>query len=64
LFLGEKLPLVVDNLKSFYKKETKKIVDKELPILSKRLNLYPLHLSFRKTKRRWGSCSYKNEISF
>ena len=28
------------------------------------MNLFPTKISFRKTKRRWGSCSAKNEISF
>jgi len=28
------------------------------------MDLTPTKISFRKTKRRWGSCSAKNEISF
>ena len=28
------------------------------------MNLIPTKITFRKTKRRWGSCSAKNELSF
>jgi len=28
------------------------------------MGLFPTKISFRKTKKRWGSCNYKNELSF
>ncbi len=48
----------------FYRQHTKKIVLKEIKSLSETTKLYPVKISFRKTKRRWGSCNYKNEINF
>ena len=31
---------------------------------SKRMNLYPSKIGFRRAKRRWGSCSSQNALSF
>ena len=64
LFLGEKKSLHVKSLVSFYKEATKEIVLSEIEKLSKSTSLYPSKISFRKTKRRWGSCNYKNELNF
>ena len=48
----------------FYKNEAQKY----LPILVKqwsiRMNLSYMKISFRKTKRQWGSCSSNNHLSF
>jgi len=47
----------------FYKKEAKLYVSPLLEGWSDKMDLPVNKLSFRKTKRQWGSCSSKNEIS-
>ena len=64
LYLGKKEALHVENIEQFYKEETKKIVLKEIEEISAKMKLNPTKISFRKTKRRWGSCNHKNELSF
>ncbi len=64
LYLGKKETLHVEHLEEFYRSETKKIVSKEIEKISTDMNLLPTKISFRKTKRRWGSCNHKNELSF
>ena len=64
LYLGKKSSLHVENLEEFYRNSTKKIVLKEIEKISSDMGLFPTKISFRKTKRRWGSCNYKNELSF
>ncbi len=64
LYLGKKSFLHVENLEDFYRNTTKEIVLREIEEISSFMNLSPAKISFRKTKRRWGSCNYKNELSF
>jgi len=64
LYLGEKSSLHVENLEEFYRSTTKKIVLKEIERIASSMNLFPAKISFRKTKKRWGSCNYRNELSF
>ncbi len=65
LLLGKKESLhVKDNLSTFYKQKTQKIVPMLIDKWAIKMNLYPTKVSFRKTKKRWGSCSSKNELSF
>jgi predicted metal-dependent hydrolase len=65
LFLGKKEPLhVKGNLSSFYKQKTVEIVPILVDKWALKMKLTPTKISFRKTKRRWGSCSVKNELSF
>jgi len=64
LYLGKKETLHVENIEQFYKEETKKIVLSEIEEISAKMKLIPTKVSFRKTKRRWGSCNHKNELSF
>lgn len=52
------------DLDKFYKEEAKKII---LPIVEKYshiMKLYPTEIKFRKNKRTWGSCNYKNGLNF
>ena len=52
------------HLHGFYKKEIRAIV---LPLLekwAKHMDVHPSAISFRKTKRQWGSCSSQNRLSF
>ena len=47
----------------FYKE---KAVEKIMPLVDKwssRMDLIPGRVTFRKARKRWGSCSYKNSIS-
>lgn len=48
----------------FYKKEALHYVPKCLNIWAINMQLTYQKVSFRKTKRQWGSCSSKNNISF
>jgi len=51
-------------LETFYRKNTKKIILAEIEEICVKMGLKPNKISFRKTKRRWGSCNSKNELSF
>lgn len=65
LIYGIKEPLhVKGKLSDFYKHKTKEIVPDLVNKWSLKMGLYPKKVLFRKTKRRWGSCSAKNELSF
>ncbi len=64
LYLGGKVALHVENIEQFYKEKTKEIVLREIKEISAKMKLNPTKISFRKTKRRWGSCNHKNELSF
>lgn len=54
----------VKNLDIFYKKEIQKILPSKVEELSKKMQLFPTSISFRKNKRTWGSCNYKNGLNF
>jgi len=65
LFLGVKHKNF-DNrdLDKFYRKEAQKLIPKIVLEYSKKMDLYPNSIKFRKNKRTWGSCNYKNELNF
>ena len=48
----------------FYKQKAKEIIVPLVEEQAKIMSLYPTAISFRKTKRQWGSCSSKNRLSF
>ncbi len=48
----------------FYKEESKNIIPPLVEEWSKKMKLSPNKITFRKTKRQWGSCSGKNDLSF
>lgn len=67
LYLGEKKLLsdfAIKNLDSFYKKEILKYLPDLVDIYSKKMNLFPTSIKYRKNKRTWGSCNYKNGLNF
>ena len=67
LFLGEKKLLndyKIKNLDNFYKREIEKYIPIFVENYSKLMDLYPTKISYRKNKRTWGSCNYKDELSF
>lgn len=52
------------HIDNFYKEEAKKIIPKLVELWSDSMDLQANLISFRKTKRQWGSCSVKNNLSF
>lgn len=54
----------IKNLDSFYKKEIVKYLPNLVEKYSKKMNLFPTSISYRKNKRTWGSCNYKNGLNF
>jgi predicted metal-dependent hydrolase len=52
------------HIDNFYKKEAQTYIPNILDIWSKTMTLTYNTLSFRKTKRQWGSCSGQNNLSF
>jgi len=48
----------------FYKEKAKELIPAILSTCSSAMNLKYNKVSFRKTKRQWGSCSGKNDLSF
>lgn len=54
----------IKNIDIFYRKEIEKILPKKVEEYSKKMNLIPTSISYRKNKRTWGSCNYKNGLNF
>lgn len=52
------------HINNFYKEEAKAFIPSVLETWSEIMNLTPNKVTFRKTKRQWGSCSGKNDLSF
>ncbi|XOB61093.1 M48 family metallopeptidase [Campylobacterota bacterium DY0563] len=65
LFLGIKHKNF-DNrdIDKFYKLEAQKMIPKLVNEYSELMQLFPSAIKFRKNKRTWGSCNYKNELNF
>ncbi len=67
LYLGVRKKLEdfkIKNIDTFYKKEIIKYLPDLVDIYSKKMNLIPTSLKYRKNKRTWGSCNYKNGLNF
>ncbi len=65
LLYGKKESLHVEGkLADFYKQKSREIVPSLVEKWALKMSLRPSKITFRKTKRRWGSCSAKNELSF
>ncbi|WP_418179065.1 M48 family metallopeptidase [Aliarcobacter lanthieri] len=54
----------IKNLDIFYKNEIQKYIPSLVEKYSNIMQLYPTKISYRKNKRTWGSCNYKNELNF
>jgi len=52
------------HIDTFYKEEAKAYIPKITDKWAKTMDLSTNSISFRKTKRQWGSCSAKNDLSF
>jgi predicted metal-dependent hydrolase len=55
---------IEDALGEFYKKQSIKKLSSRVEHWSNIMNLFPTGLKFRKLKRRWGSCTYDNQVIF
>lgn len=65
LYLGEAILLPSSQTpEQFYKEKTIPLVTRLVEEWSFLMSVKPSKISFRKAKRRWGSCSHKNELSF
>lgn len=67
LLFGEKKLLEdykIKNIDIFYKNEIKNYIPSLVEEYSKKMKLYATKISYRKNKRTWGSCNYKNELNF
>ena len=54
----------LNQIEKFYKYKAKEIISPLVEQQAQIMKLYPTAISFRKTKRQWGSCSSKNSLSF
>jgi len=64
-FLGLKHKnLDLRDIDTFYKNEAKKIIPSIVERYSNIMSLFPANLKYRKNKRTWGSCNYKNGLNF
>lgn len=52
------------DLDLFYKQEAQRIIPSIVDKYSDIMKLYPTSLKYRKNKRTWGSCNYKNGLNF
>ncbi len=67
LYLGQRKKIEdykIKNLDSFYKKEILKYIPDLVQEYSIKMNLIPTSINYRKNKRTWGSCNYKNGLNF
>ena len=67
LYLGEVKKLQdynIKNLDKFYKNEIEKILPNIVETFSIKMDLYPTSISYRKNKRTWCSCNFKNGLNF
>lgn len=67
LYLGVRKKLEdfkIKNIDNFYKKEILKYLPNLVETYAKKMNLMPTSIKYRKNKRTWGSCNYKNGLNF
>lgn len=67
LYLGKRKKIEdfkIKNIDNFYKKEIVKYLPNLIDMHSKKMNLFPTSIKYRKNKRTWGSCNYKNGLNF
>ncbi|MDX9796657.1 MAG: SprT family zinc-dependent metalloprotease [Arcobacteraceae bacterium] len=67
-FLGrvcllEDFNLTQEQIDGFYKQKAQEILPDIVQKYAQKMNAFPSCLKFRKTKSRWGSCSYNNVIN-
>ena len=52
------------DIDKLYKNKIKEHISPLIKQWSQKMNLFPIHVGYRKNKTRWGSCSGKNRINF
>ncbi|WP_228712649.1 M48 family metallopeptidase [Halarcobacter mediterraneus] len=60
----EKQNLSLEDIENIYRNETKKLIPILVEKFSGIMKLYPSSIKYRKNKRTWGSCNYKNGLNF
>ncbi len=53
-----------EDIDLLYSRKAREIIPPLVTQYSEKMGLFPSHLSFRKNRSRWGSCSSKNNLSF
>lgn len=56
--------IIANFMNHFYKKKSMFFIPQKVDYWSKIMNLKYTSISYRKMKRRWGSCSHNNELTF
>tara|TARA_B100001063_G_C16638082_1_gene489373 strand:- start:218 stop:811 length:594 start_codon:yes stop_codon:yes gene_type:complete len=67
LFFGKTQKLIdykITNIDKFYRIKIEEIIPPLVEKCSKQMKLYPTSIKYRKNKRTWGSCNYKNGLNF
>ncbi len=67
LFLGKRYSLEdikEEELDKLYKEKAKELIPKLVDEFANKMSLYPTSIKYRKNKRTWGSCNYKNGLNF
>jgi len=54
----------ITDIDKFYRTKIEEIIPPLVDKYSKLMNLYPTSIKYRKNKRTWGSCNYKNGLNF
>ena len=54
----------ISSLDEFYKQKAKEIIPPLVQKHSNIMQLFPTSIKYRKNKRTWGSCNYKNGLNF
>jgi predicted metal-dependent hydrolase len=54
----------ITNLDKFYRQKIEEVIPPLVEKYSKLMKLYPTSIKYRKNKRTWGSCNYKNGLNF
>ena len=54
----------IKDIDKFYRQTIEKIIPNLVEKYSKQMKLYPTSIKYRKNKRTWGSCNYKNGLNF
>lgn len=55
---------VKKELEVLFKNEAVKIFEKKTNFYAKKIDVYPKKIKVKSFKKRWGSCSYKRELSY
>lgn len=53
-----------DGVDIFYRQKAREIIVPMVEFWSEKMKLYPTYVGFRKNRTLWGSCSFKNRLSF